>query len=241
MHLEPDSVVLRDPTGKHALQILEQNFRADPISEALLLNYYEGKTIEFESRLEGAQGKKEIIHGKIVRSGYVPHQQAFNQYGQEDSGGGQPIIEVNGKLMFRLPGEPLFPALSDDSILKPTLTWQLNADRSGALDAELGYATGGMSWQAAYNVVAPETGDTLDLVGWVTIDNQTGKFFNHAKIKLMAGDVSKIQNERMPMVYAMAALGREGGGQPPVTEKSLKMHSGGNTLNAELGIKRIAV
>src|SRR5580658_8587085 len=127
MHLEPDSVVLRDPTGQQTLQILEQNFRADPISQALLLNYYEGKTIEFESQPEGAQGKKEIIRGKIVRSRYVPHQQAFSQYGQEfyqaqmassspESGGGQPIIEVDGKLMFRLPGEPLFPALPDDSI-----------------------------------------------------------------------------------------------------------------------------
>jgi hypothetical protein len=40
MHLEPDSIVLRDPTGKHALQILEQNYRADAISEALLLSLY---------------------------------------------------------------------------------------------------------------------------------------------------------------------------------------------------------
>ena len=232
MHLEPDSVVLRDPTGKHALQILEQNFRADPISQALLLNYYEGKTIEFESRPEGAQGKKEIIRGKIVRSGYVPHQQAFNQYGQEyyqsqmlyaspDSGGGQPIIEVGGKLMFRLPGEPLFPALPDESILKPTLTWLLNAGRSGALDAELSYVTGGMSWQAAYNLVAPEKGDTLDLVGWVTIDNQTGKSFNQAKIKLMAGDVNKIQNGRNIGRYMFeGAVSGTALGQAPVTEKS---------------------
>ena len=232
MHLEPDSVVLRDPTGKHALQILEQNFRADPISQALLLNYYEGKTIEFESQPEGAQGKKEIIRGKIVRSGYVPHQQAFSQYGQEyyqsqmlysspDSGGGQPIIEVNGKLMFRLPGEPLFPALPDESILKPTLTWQLNAGQSGALDAELSYVTGGMSWQAAYNLVAPEKGDALDLVGWVTIDNQTGKSFNHAKIKLMAGDVNKIQNGRnIDRLMFQGTVSSSFPGRPPVTEKS---------------------
>jgi hypothetical protein len=232
MHLEPDSVVLRDPTGKHALQILEQNFRADPISQALLLNYYEGKTIEFESRPEGAQGKKEIIRGKIVRSGYVPHQQAFSRYGQEyyqsqmvyaspDSGGGQPIIEVDGKLMFRLPGEPLFPALPDESILKPTLTWQLNAGKSGALDAELSYVTGGMSWQAAYNLVAPEKGDALDLVGWVTIDNQTGKSFNQAKIKLMAGDVNKIQPQNRPRGFADGSfmLG-EDIKQSVVTEKS---------------------
>jgi hypothetical protein len=232
MHLEPDSVVLRDPTGQHALQILEQNFRADPISQALLLNYYEGKTIEFESQPQGAQGKKEIIRGKIVRSGYVPHQQAFSQFGQAyyqsqmayasaDSGGGQPIIEVDGKLMFRLPGEPLFPALPDDSILKPTLTWQLNADRGGALDAELSYVTGGMSWQAAYNLVAPEKGDTLDLVGWVTIDNQTGKSFQHAKIKLMAGDVSKIQNQNPPWANYSSAASRAGANAPPgVTEKA---------------------
>ena len=37
-HLEPDSVVLRDPLGKRALQIREQNYRADPISQDLLLS-----------------------------------------------------------------------------------------------------------------------------------------------------------------------------------------------------------
>jgi hypothetical protein len=46
-HLEPDSVILRDPSGKRALVILEQNYRADPISQELLLNLYEGKTIDF--------------------------------------------------------------------------------------------------------------------------------------------------------------------------------------------------
>jgi hypothetical protein len=45
-HLEPDSVILRDPGGR-ALQILEQNYRNDPISQELLLSLYEGKTIDF--------------------------------------------------------------------------------------------------------------------------------------------------------------------------------------------------
>src|ERR1700676_3137874 len=48
IHLEPDSVILRDPTGKHAVRVLEQNYRSDPISEPLLLSLYEGKTINFE-------------------------------------------------------------------------------------------------------------------------------------------------------------------------------------------------
>jgi hypothetical protein len=46
-HLEPDSVVLRDPSGQRKLQILEQNFRSDPISQELLLSLNEGKTIDF--------------------------------------------------------------------------------------------------------------------------------------------------------------------------------------------------
>jgi hypothetical protein len=141
-------------------------------------------------------------------------------YASPGSGGGQPIIEVDGKLMFRLPGEPLFPALPDESILKPTLTWQLNADQGGAMDAELSYITGGMSWQAAYNLVAPEKGDTLNLVGWVTIDNQTGKSFKQAKIKLMAGDVKKIQNGIATIGGAVRYLESDDISRPSVTEKS---------------------
>src|SRR6201993_674818 len=46
-HLEPDSVILRDPAGQRSLQVLEQNYRADPVSQELLLSLYEGKTIDF--------------------------------------------------------------------------------------------------------------------------------------------------------------------------------------------------
>jgi hypothetical protein len=122
MHLEPDSVVLRDPSDKHALQVLEQNYRADPISESLLLSLYEGQTIDFER--DGGQ----IIKGKVVRSGYAPHSHfSMNRYGndyyQQQMNGAsmQPVIEVDGQLQFNLPGKPIFPRLTDDSILKPRL------------------------------------------------------------------------------------------------------------------------
>jgi hypothetical protein len=208
MHLEPDSVVLRDPTGRNELQILEQNYRADPISQGLLLNYYEGKTIDFEVlSADNDLTKRRIVHGKIIRSGYTP-----------GDPNGQPIIEVDGKMMFRLPGEPLFPSLPNDSILKPTLVWQLSAARGGSIDAELSYITEGMSWHADYNLVAPEKGDTVDIVGWVTMDNETGKTFQDAKIKLMAGDVNKLQrNDNIGFVGGVAMRAPAA---PPVSEKS---------------------
>jgi len=227
-HVEPDSVMLRDPAGRHALQILEQNYRADPVSQGLLLSLYEGKTIEFLVR----QGDTEtIVEGTIIRSGYMPHQSGLSRYGQQyrqrqarysSGASGQPIVEVDGKLRFQLPGTPLFPALADDTILKPTFHWVIETDRRGAFDAELSYVTGGMSWEADYNLVAPEQGDVLDIVGWVTLDNQSGKTFKDARIKLVAGDVSKLQPEGMDYnrPAATARLMSGGGMRPPVTEKS---------------------
>ena len=53
--VEPDSVILRDPAGKHSLQILEQNYRNDPVSQELLLSLFEGKTIDFEKIADEGQ------------------------------------------------------------------------------------------------------------------------------------------------------------------------------------------
>ena len=55
VHLEPDSVVLRDPAGKVALRILEQNYRADTISQGLLLSLYEGRELDFLVRDQNAK------------------------------------------------------------------------------------------------------------------------------------------------------------------------------------------
>src|SRR5579864_6897796 len=79
--VEPVSVILRDPTGRRVVQVLEQNYRNDPVSQERLLNFYEGKTIEFSIR--NPDGTSRIVNGRIVRSGYVPHYQAMQRYGAQ--------------------------------------------------------------------------------------------------------------------------------------------------------------
>src|ERR1043166_6943465 len=49
-HVEPDSVILRDPAGRQTVQVLEQNYRNDPVSQERLLHLYEGKVIDFQVR-----------------------------------------------------------------------------------------------------------------------------------------------------------------------------------------------
>jgi hypothetical protein len=226
--LEPESVMLRDPAGKRALQILEQNYRADPISADLLLSLYEGKTIDF---LVQNRDKAEVVSGKVIRSnyGFRPAQRWTQMsapppavYGQPALS--QPIIEVDGKLRFQLPGSPLFPALADDTILKPAIHWLVQSDRAGKLDAELCYVSGGMNWQADYNVVSQQVADSLEMAGWVTMDNQSGKTFENARIKLMAGDVNKIRpRSDLAVVARLGGVGgvlNGPGTPPPVTEKT---------------------
>ena len=186
--LEPESVILRDPSGEVALSVVEQSYRGDPVDQQRLLQMFEGETIDFYKTLDG---KEVILKGKIIRAPSLVTTK--NQYGNQRQKVLEPIIEVDGQLLTQLPGIPLFPSLGDDSVLQPTLSWKLFADRKATVDAQLSYLTNGMSWKADYNLVLPEKGDEVTLTGWVSIENNTGKTFEDAKIKLIAGDVNKVE------------------------------------------------
>lgn len=194
--LEPDSVVLRDPTGKHDFSVVEQNYDAAIVNQDWLLQKYEGQTIDFQTNTyiddKTHRWVPIFTHGKILRAS-------------------PPLIEVDGKMQFQLPGTPLFPAGTDGLLLKPTLRWQIAADRAASFPAELSYVTGGFTWSATYNLVANagtggSASEPMDLVGWITMQNNSGVDFPSAAIKLIAGNVAKIQN------VAMAAMGGIGTG-----------------------------
>ncbi len=200
--LEPESVILRDPRGQIALSIVEQSYRGDPVDQTRLLQMFEGETIHF---LKVIDGKEVVEAGKIIRAPSLS--KATDRYGNQLQTMLEPIIEVDGHLLTHLPGTPLFPSLGDDSILEPTLSWKLYSDQEAAFGAQLSYLTDGMSWKSDYNLVLPEEGDEVTLTGWVSIENNTGTSFEDAAIKLIAGDVNKVQEQpdrRRNEVYAMA-------------------------------------
>jgi hypothetical protein len=179
--LEPDSVVLRDPTGRHAVQIEEQNYDAAIATQAWMLQKYEGQTIDFQIQHGNKEPWTSTVQGKILRA---------------PTDGTEPLIEVNGKMQFQLPGLPLFPASTDGLLLKPTLRWEIYSKDGAQFPAELSYLTHGFNWNATYNVVASGAGaagsgdEPVDIVGWVTISNNSGTDFTDARVKLMAGDVA---------------------------------------------------
>src|SRR5689334_8395859 len=100
--LEPSSVILRDPDGKQQFQVLEQSYRSAAISQATMLARFEGQAIEF--LVQQPDKSDSIVRGRVVRAGG----------GRNGPGGSEtPIVEVDGKLRFDLPGHPLFPKPAD--------------------------------------------------------------------------------------------------------------------------------
>jgi hypothetical protein len=85
-------------------------------------------------------------------------------------------------------------------VVKPTLIWTLASDRGGAERCEVSYLTDNLNWHAEYVAVVDQDDSALDLSGWVSVDNQSGATYENAKLKLVAGDVHRVEE---PVRYEM--------------------------------------
>jgi hypothetical protein len=232
--VEPDSVVLRDVTGKRPIHILEQNYDGALRVQSQMLAKFEGKTIDFSTPM--SDGTVKLVQGRIIRAGYVPQFDLLERYGQQyyyqmQQGQQQqePLIEVDGKLRYGLPGIPQFPSNTPGLTLHPTLHWLIASDKAAKFAAELDYITRGLRWDATYNVIAPAedgpAGQRLDMSGWVNVTNESGTDFREASLQLMAGDISKLVNNNGvfaarggPVAQSISVNGAAGTEQ--ITQKS---------------------
>src|SRR5437867_11365289 len=82
--LEPESVVLRDRQDPKEMRVLEQRYSGEALSQGSLLRRSEGKVLAFQT-VNPATGRKEVVSGRVIRSGYAPGSAAP---------GTSPIIEV---------------------------------------------------------------------------------------------------------------------------------------------------
>jgi hypothetical protein len=96
------------------------------------------------------------------------------------------VVEVN------------FPSLPDGLITRPTLFWKYQSASSGKFPCKVGYQTGGMNWNAEYVGLLNADETKLDLSGWSSITNNSGKTYTDAKLKLVAGDIHRARTPMAP-------------------------------------------
>ena len=73
-------------------------------------------------------------------------------------------------------------------------------------DIEALYLTNGINWQADYVLLLNEKDTRAGLSGWVTIDNKSGAAYADAKLKLVAGDIHRVEEPRPRKMYEAARV-----------------------------------
>lgn len=118
------------------------------------------------------------------------------------------IIQTkNGIQIFNKIAGVEFPTLPEGFFTTPTLNWKVFSQKSLTTSCEVAYRTTGFRWSADYSLTLNEAETNADVGGWVTIDNNSGKKYVNAKLKLIAGDVNTVnQNPGYP-IYARSAVG----------------------------------
>lgn len=86
-----------------------------------------------------------------------------------------------------------FPRGAAPFATEPTLVWQVKAARPGPHEVEVTYRTGGITWSADYAAVHDATSGTMDLSAWVSLQNDSGKDLEGAKVVLVEREVGPPQ------------------------------------------------
>lgn len=179
---------LTDPQGTI---VLEQNYVYDLVNADALLQRYLDQVIEVTTN----DGNGENVFVGTLLSGR----------------GGEIILRTeDGEVVVVRSGNARdirFPELPDGLITRPTLRWLINSVNGGEQQVELTYLTNGMGWTADYILLLESDNTALDLNGWVTLTNTSGTAYEDAQLKLVAGDLNRVQDRPDYLYdYEMAPL-----------------------------------
>jgi hypothetical protein len=153
--------------------VLEQNYEYDLISPQKLMEKYVGRDVEIVEQAND-------LTTRTVKATLL-------------STNGGPVYRVGDRIVLGQNGKVTLPDLPADLVARPTLVWTLDAPKAGPSPAEVSYLTDGMNWSADYVAVVDADDAKAGLSGWVTIDNHSGAAFDDATLKLVAGDVRRLQ------------------------------------------------
>lgn len=195
--IDPTSVHFASLTDPENTVVLEQNFEYDLVDTLKVLRRY----VDREVRITTKDGS--VYVGKLLS--------AQGDIILQDTDGALTIVKAGEIQKFEL------AALPEGLITRPTLAWLVQAARAGEHEIELAYLTSGMNWHANYVILLASDEKSLDLNGWVTVDNRSGGSFKDAKLKLVAGEISRVQPERVFMAKEVGAPAVRP--TPPVEER----------------------
>jgi hypothetical protein len=180
--IDPTTVHIKSLINGSSLTVLEQNYEYDLLSPQKLLEKFVGQKVQLAT-INPETKKEEILEATLLST----------------QGGN--IFQIGDKIHIGYHGRILLSRIPENLIAQPTLVWMLENKLSKPQKLEASYLTSGINWKADYVAVLNKLDTMTDLTGWVTIDNRSGATYQNALLKLVAGDIHRVQGE-MRMDYA---------------------------------------
>jgi hypothetical protein len=172
--IDPTTVLFKSLSDPAGTWVLEQNYEYDLVGAAALLEKYVDQSITVVTK-DGKEYRGTLLSGRgdVILQG---------------SDGGVTVLKLDNVQNFA------FPQLPEGLRTRPTLLWRVQAAHSGTQDVEVTYLTGGLSWRADYVLLLAQDSKSVDLDGWVTLNNTSGATFRDAQLKLIAGDLQRVNS-----------------------------------------------
>ncbi len=198
--IQPETVILDAPQW----QLLEQNFEYDLLTENTLLDKYIGKTVTIERTSD--DGKTRIKEKAKVLSN---NNGVMLKIGNE-------IRKLDKNMSI------IYDKLPSNLREKPTLTMLIDnmGKTKKAQTVALTYLSHQMNWSADY-VANLNDNKTLNLTGWVTLNNNSGTSYQNANLQLVAGEVNRVQPEMQAMAADMMVMSSPRSVRKKMTQESL--------------------
>ena len=185
--IDPTTVHIKSLINESSLNVLEQNYEYDLLSPQKLLEKFVGQKVQLAT-INPETKKEEIIEATLLST----------------QGGN--IFQIGDKIHIGHHGRILLSRIPENLIPQPTLVWMLENKLPKPQKLEASYLTSGINWKADYVAVLNKLDTLTDLTGWVTIDNRSGATYQNALLKLVAGDIHRVQPEiKMDYARPMAA------------------------------------
>jgi len=185
--IDPTTVHIKSLINGSSLNVLEQNYEYDLLSPQKLLEKFVGQKVQLAT-INPDTKKEEIVEATLLST----------------QGGN--IFQIGDKIHIGHYGRVLLSKIPENLIPQPTLVWMLENKLSKPQKLEASYLTSGINWKADYVTVLNKQDTMTDLTGWVTIDNRSGATYQNTLLKLVAGDIHRVEGElKMDYARPMAA------------------------------------
>lgn len=194
--IDPTSVSFQSLTAPNAVVVREQNYQYDLMDQNTILSKSVGKELKFKQFL--ANGSVNELSGTLLSP---PQSTVFDGSGGSSTHHQGIVLKTADGIVLNPSGQVQLAALPPGLVPKPSLLWKIESGKAGDHKTEIAYQTAGINWKCDYVAVVNKDDDQSDLTSWVTIDNKSGGSYKNAALKLLAGDVHKVQ----PQAYGIAS------------------------------------